>query len=243
MKCKLCRESADFGKSHVIPESFFLHRKIEHETPILSTNKAWAYPKKRPIGEYDPEILCKECETIFNSWDSYGKELLINKQSDFKTTEENGNILGYYTESFDYVKLKMFFISILWRASVSKRDLYAKVSLGPHEDILRDMIINTAPGTRDDYDIQLFRFAGVDYPIPILMPVEIRSSYGLRYYRIYLGDYFFDIKIDNQKTPKKHNLGIMGKSEKLWIPTINFRECQEYEIMRKVANAPSNKNI
>ena len=67
MKCKLCRVSSDFGKSHVIPESFLIHRKVEGEIPILATNKAGAYPKKRPIGEYDSEILCKECEKVFNS--------------------------------------------------------------------------------------------------------------------------------------------------------------------------------
>ncbi len=243
MKCKLCRESTDFGKSHVIPESFLLHRKIQGETSILATNKSDVYPQRRPIGEYDSEILCKKCETVFNSWDSYGKELLINKQNDFKITEENGAIISYHTESFDYAKLKMFFISILWRASISKRDFYTKVNLGPHEDVLRNMIINSDPGTMDDYDVQLFRFSGVDHPIPILMPVEIRSSYGLRYYRVYLGDHFFDIKVDKQKTPKKHNLGIIGKSEDLFVPTIKYKESQEYEVMRAIANAPANKNI
>ncbi|MDH5572705.1 MAG: hypothetical protein OEY89_13145 [Gammaproteobacteria bacterium] len=236
-------ESTDFGKSHVIPESFFLHRKVQGETAILTTNKKGVHPKKRPIGEYDTEILCKKCEKEFNAWDSYGKELLINKYSDFKTIEENGSTLGYYIESFDYVKLKMFFISVLWRASVSKRDLYKKVALGPHENILREMVTEANPGSKDNYDVQLFRFSGVDYPIPILMPVEIRSSYGLRYYRVYLGDHFYDIKVDKQKTPKNHNLGIIEKTGKLWIPTVNFRESQEYEIIKAVANAPTNKNI
>jgi len=235
--------SSDFGKSHVIPESFLIHRKAQGETPVLATNKAGTYPKKRPIGEYDSEILCKECETVFNSWDSYGKELLINKLNDFKIAKKDGNIIGYYTESFDYVKLKMFFISILWRASISKRDLFKNANLGPHEDILRNMITNEDIGTMDYYDVQIFRFSGVDYPIPILMPVEIRSSYGLRYYRIYLGDIFFDIKVDKQKTPAKHNFHIMGKFEKLFVSTVNFRESQEYEVMRAVANAPENKYL
>jgi len=202
MNCRLCKNSGNFGKSHVIPESFFLHRKVEGETPLITSSKDGFYPKRRPIGEYDTNILCKGCETTFNTWDDYGKTLLLDKIDEFEVINENNIAIGYQLNSFDYQKLKMFFISVLWRAGVSERDFYKKVSLGPHEQKLREMVLNSDAGKEEAYATQLFRFSQESFAIPILMPMKIKSSYGYTYYRIYLGDYFADIKVDKRPTPR-----------------------------------------
>ncbi len=242
MKCHLCKNSTDFGKSHIIPESFFLSEGDATETPFMASNQAGNYPKRRPVGEYDSEILCKGCEKTFGAWDNYAKVLLLDEFDQLKIFKEGDEIIGYQRDTFDYLKLKLFFISVLWRASISKREYFKLVNLGPHEEIIREMILSGSPGNADDYSIQIFRFTGVDYGIPIIMPVHIRTKYDFRYNRIYLGSYFFDIKLSKRKTPEKYRLGELNQNDPIIIPCKNIKEMDEYRILKMVAKAPHNAN-
>ncbi|MFZ1546919.1 MAG: hypothetical protein WAT12_07435, partial [Candidatus Nitrotoga sp.] len=189
------------GKSHIIPESFFLSEGSDDETPFLATNIPGIFPKRRPIGEYDDKILCKECEKLFGPWDNYAKVLLIDEVGQFQLVAEDKDYKGYSKEKYDYKKLKLFCLSVLWRASVSNRACFERVSLGPHEKVIRDMIQTGDPGSKDKYSVQLYRFHGADYGMPVLMPNKMRTKYGFQYHRIYLGSNFFDIKTDKRKTP------------------------------------------
>ena len=43
--------------------------------------------------------------------------------------------IGYIVDNFEYSKLKLFFISMVWRASVSSHKYFNRISLGEFEDI------------------------------------------------------------------------------------------------------------
>jgi hypothetical protein len=43
----------------------------------------------------------------------------------------------------------MFHLSLLWRMSVSKHPYFKEVSLGPHEEVLRRMLLEARPGEPD----------------------------------------------------------------------------------------------
>ena len=244
MICKLCEKSDDFGKSHIIPKSFFLNGGTTDEVLIVAYSKGGEFPKRRRIGEFDKEILCKECEKKFDAWDDYAKLLLIDEIDNFhEIKNEEGEIIALSRDSFDYKKIKLFFISVLWRAGVSKRQFFEKVSLGPHEDTLREMILARDPGDKETYLVQPYRFNAMPDGIPIIMPIHIRSSYGFQYYRIYLGRIFYDVKVDSRKTPKKYSLGGIEKGKPLLIPNSDIKEMDEYNILKQVANAPQNATV
>ena len=240
MTCELCGASDDLGKSHIIPESFFVAAGSKNETLILATNKEDELPKKRPIGEYDSEILCKSCEKIFGDWDNYGKNLLIDEYKASNPIVENGQIIGHEIPQYEYPKLKLFLLSMVWRAGASKRPFFEKVKLGPHQDGLRKMIVANNPGSKDKYSVQVFSFRGMPYGYPILMPIRLMSTGGINYYRFYLGELFFDIKIDSRKTPSKFGIGEIEDGKSLLIVSKNIQEMSEFKIFKKVANAPNN---
>jgi hypothetical protein len=242
MTCKLCRSSTDFGKSHIIPESFFREGGSVGETPLMLSSNAKVYPKRRPIGVYDQTILCKSCETKFSDWDDYGKKFLLDEFEAFSQIKAHDKIVGYSTDVFDYEKLKLFFVSVLWRASISSQPFFEHVDLGSHEARLKEIIDSRTPPGPDDYACILYRFSGFPDPLPILMPLKTRSSYGLTYYRIYLGSYFLDIKVDRQPTPKQFSAGTIQRGEPLVIVAKDIKECREAEIFRKIVNAPQNDN-
>ena len=213
----------------------------DDETPFLATNREGVFPKKRPIGEYDPEILCKECEKTFGEWDDYAFDLLVNRFSQFTHVVDESTEIAYYKKDYDYGKLKLFCISVLWRAGISQRDYFKAVDLGNHEPTLRELIHSRAPGKCDEYSVQFFRFTGFDYGIPIIMPVHIDARSGFEYYRIYLGRLFFDIKVGTVPAGE-HGIGQLCEGSPLVVTNMDIRSMDEYRVLKLVANSPNNAN-
>ena len=79
MTCCYCRQDKKLIKAHIIPEGFFRRLREEQNPPMMLTNTAGEYPKKMPIGVYDKNILCDECEKIFGVWDEYAQQLLTDE--------------------------------------------------------------------------------------------------------------------------------------------------------------------
>ena len=48
-------------------------------------------------------------------------------------------------EKIDYTKFKLFLLSLLWRASISKLPIFKDINLGPYEDKIRQMILDNNP--------------------------------------------------------------------------------------------------
>ena len=53
----------------------------------------------------------------------------------------------------DYTQLRLFYLSLLWRMSVSTHPYFKEVSLGPHEEVLRRMLLEGRPGEPDQYGL------------------------------------------------------------------------------------------
>ncbi|GJL83991.1 MAG: hypothetical protein DHS20C01_36250 [marine bacterium B5-7] len=241
MICKFCDKDKKLCKSHIIPESFFKFGHVANDNPYLISNKNDHHPQRRPIGEYDNSILCANCENVFSVWEQYGKEILLDRFQEFSEIVEDGQPIGSSLTDWNYGQLKLFCLSVVWRASVSTQPMFKKVNLGPHDEQIRKLLASRNPTDPDDYAISIFRFTGVDYGLPTLMPLKIRSTYGLIFYRIYWGDFFFDIKVDKQRTPEKYTLGTLIPGEALIIYNRNIRESREYDILRKIARHNENK--
>lgn len=234
MKCKLCDESTNFGKSHIIPKSFFAPLRQENKAPLLLTDTKGEFPKKRPAGEYDSEILCKECEKTFDAWDSYGKELLIDQFENFERIEHGEGEFFYKVAKYDYKKIKLFLVSILWRASVSKRKFYEKVNLGPYEAIAKKMILKNDPMEPTVFPAV---FAKYEHPLAggMLEPCIIKME-GVNYYQLNLLDYSIHIKVDKRNGPVSlQNLAIKPEGP-LYVIGRDFTESKDFKIMHTIVN-------
>ena len=148
MKCKLCLLAKPLlNKSHIIPD--FMYQELfdkDHKIYRLKTSNTDKYSKV-PTGEYDQNILCAECDNVrIGQFEHYASKVLYGGKlavSEFPTfiNQVNPHGMKYtYCQNINYKKFKLFLLSILWRASISKRDFFSSVSLGPHEEIIRQMI-------------------------------------------------------------------------------------------------------
>lgn len=216
MICKGCGEDKKLIKAHVIPESFFRGLKDGDKAPRIHSTEDGVHPKKAPIGVYDQEILCFDCEQVFKKVDDYGYKVLIKEEDNLETLEHDGKIVGYRANNIDYEFLKLFFLTVLWRASVSKHYFYSGVNLGALEKKLKDLIWKNSSGDNHDFSFVLAKFEGDGVARTILDPHQERW-FNVRYYRFYLYGYVLYIKADSQKTPLHWEKFISTSNEDLIV--------------------------
>lgn len=137
--CCLCGVRKKLCKAHIIPEAFYSFK----ETGALRKVTISDFPKRLQIGEYDSTILCADCDNLFSSYENYAKQVLCDTfLNQFKKETQNGTIYIVHKGSFNYKKLRVFFLSLLWKASVSKTDACADVVLGRYEKLLYKILTN-----------------------------------------------------------------------------------------------------
>lgn len=155
--CRLCHSAGELRFSHILPEFLYKplydekHRFIglKHE-PEPGTNEDLL---QKGIREY---LLCADCEQHLSKFERYASQVL-RKLPD--TSREPPGAVVRVTE-VDYARFKLFQMSLLWRAGVSKQASFQGIYLGPHEPKLRQMIHEANPGEPLDYGCVLIRTRG-----------------------------------------------------------------------------------
>lgn len=159
MICKLCQEDTKLlKKSHIIPD--FMYKEIYDEKHFLYRGSAKNLDKMQtvPTGEYDSNILCKNCDNeIIGSYESYGSGVFFDglPQSNCPTFK-SGKINDIHVtlfENLEYDKFKLFLLSLLWRASISNRKFFKNVNLGDDEERIRKLLLSGKAGNDSSYPI------------------------------------------------------------------------------------------
>lgn len=135
--CKLCHERSDFVDAHIVPSSFYPVLDRAKESFLLLSNNPNVRMNRSRTGIYDRELVCAGCEKIFDPFDDYAAKLLLDGKDRHRLITHDGKPLAYEAEAFDYPKLKLFLLSMLWRAAESTRPEFSKVQLGPYLPELR----------------------------------------------------------------------------------------------------------
>lgn len=149
--CALCGMNAKLVKSHIIPE--WAYRPLfDQKHRILKIKSDNPSPVGFvPTGEWD-RFLCHECEASFQKLDEYGRAIIFSEPGQPTFGIGTGPTeYGVDIYPVDYKRIKLFQISVLWRASVCKREFFKDINLGEHEPTIRDMLINGNAGASDDY--------------------------------------------------------------------------------------------
>ncbi len=199
MICQLCGYDKKLIKAHVIPEGFFRQLRSKHRTQEIHTNKEGEYPKRALIGIYDKEILCAKCDNRLAPWDNYAQQVLLQSVSEDHGIYYNHQKIAYKIVDFDYKPLKLFFVSLLWRASVSTHKFYQRISVGPFEQKLKEMILSENPGPPLMFAVTLAKFSNPNI-MPIMDPHQDKFE-GINYCRFYLSGFVAYIKVDNLTVP------------------------------------------
>jgi len=197
MICKLCLEDKPLIEAHVIPESFY--RIDPRSVPRVASNIPGSHRKRSPKGIYDTTIVCQSCERLFSQPDDYAQKVLLRDIGNAAPVKINGEAVAFLLPDIDYQRMKMFFITLLWRASVSSHAFFSKIDIGPFEAILRETIRKNDPGDPEFFGVVLGKF-DQDLGTAMLNPHR-EKFFGVNFCRFYLADYVAYIKVDKRNTP------------------------------------------
>ncbi|HEO9035869.1 hypothetical protein LQ759_15010 [Serratia marcescens] len=136
--CKLCGNEAILKMSHIIPRSYYKRLKRE-SGQLLLVSSSEEEPK---LTNSDPKerLLCGDCEQFLSSnYEVYGTVILRRSENVIKNDDH------IVINGFDYKRTYLFFISILWRASLSIHPTFQAVLLEERlQELLRQCIFSNS---------------------------------------------------------------------------------------------------
>lgn len=149
--CKLCLHERVFVNAHIIPESFY--KKLyndQHQFTDARERDEVIENKRRRKGIRDNSILCSECDRLILGrlddyaakvfWGYRNLDIQINEYHD----KNDPRIRWRVANNVNTETLKVFFLSILLRADVTKNSFFEDVSLGSaHNSALRRLFLIT----------------------------------------------------------------------------------------------------
>lgn len=205
--CKLCLESKPICDSHIIPRHFF--RKRDTGSGMFEIISGEPLKKRIPTG-WTEKLLCRDCEQHVGRFDDYAAKFFGASASWEVVQVQEINL--FMVHEFDFSLLKLFFVSLLWRAAVSSIPAFEAVSFSStYEEELRKMILNSDPGNEDKYATVIFKFQPYknEYEKITLSPHKIRHNGSVTYFQVQLNEFPCRIKVSNQKDSARY--------EGLWL--------------------------
>lgn len=138
--CKFCGQEKELIESHIIPKC--LHQLNKHKQMVGIQPSHKVIDKVNYQNGFKEPLLCATHDTEIGKYDGYANKIL-NRALHRYTFTNFGEIKTYLikAQEFDYRKLRMFFISIAWRASISSESF----SLGRYENIALRILKDEIP--------------------------------------------------------------------------------------------------
>lgn len=169
-------------KSHIYPEFFYeaIYSSEKHRflaVPLEDSRRMQLHQKG-----LREKMLCSECEAKFAEWEDYSSKLLRGQQSlDFEQRRDRTIVHGV-----QYAPFKLFHMSLIWRAGVATSPDFSGVSLGPHANWLKRLLVDDNPGEEGDYPCM---FVVVPDPLGIswqamMLPLAFRVGRHRAYYSL-----------------------------------------------------------
>jgi hypothetical protein len=114
------------------------------------------------------------------------------------------------------LSLKLCLLSILWKMSISDRDSYRGVALGPFEATIRQMLLDKNPGRTDEFSMFIYRLVG-EVDSSTLRPTVLFKDGGINVYELGLPGYVAFIKVDKRPPPQPVRERVLARGKPLVI--------------------------
>lgn len=173
-------------------------------------------------------LLCGDCEQRFNKPETYVKRFFYGHSNPIRF---QAHILQNEPLKTDYTLMKLFQLSILWRASEAKGSFYKKVTIADfHRERLRQMLLNDNPGKDFEYCCGMVRSVaceGLDFVMKahdisietgIFEPVSHQGA-GWQTFLFSMGGLWWLFCVSDSKPPEMMANSYMDESGQLPLPT------------------------
>lgn len=213
MICKLCGENKNLIDAHIVPKALIREILPSDGKALMIIEKGLPFTPKSWSGEYDSEILCSSCDAYLGIFEEIGINILRSVES-YETivSSVDQRVKVYKLIDFNYVSFKLFILSILWKASISKRFAYEAVCLGSYENQVKQMLLNKDFGKDEEFSVfigkyrpsEINEYQQVKHVMHKVMmsPLKIRID-NITYYELPLLEYMVYVKVSNRPVPRR----------------------------------------
>jgi hypothetical protein len=181
------------------------------------------------LGEYDSNILCAECDQHLGKNDDYA----VDSCRTFQVGEG-----GLFEDlSIDAERFSKFVLSLLWRASISKRGRFCGVfSFGPYERVAKSIIFSD--GSFADFRAFKLLVSGVrskTHDIKRIITDPIRFKFErLNSYSFILGGFRFTAVLDGQELPAHFDMLMVNRTNVFRGVVLEFEQLPEFARLREI---------
>jgi hypothetical protein len=243
--CRLCDQDVPLVKAHIVPRTFFVGTGDDRHKGKLLSNLPNSFPQQSKTGPYDESILCAKCDAKIGVWDDYAARVLIRGVDSLVPFHSGLSPIAYLRAEYDYATLKLFFLSLLWRAGISSHRMFARVRLGSHSDRLKGLLLASNPGDAQEYATVLSVYsekgAPAQFGAGVMDPVAERYE-GLRVYRFALGRVSAWVKVDSQTYGLPQTVLMLQPSTPLIFLARDLASSTEFQAMCAIITAEQNAN-
>ncbi len=180
--CKLClQEKPLLKKSHIIPDFVYRDGNLYHPGHKLKMIELGAALQGRLVqsgsqsdGVYDKYILCDCCDRqIIGSLESYVKPVLYGEDKVGIKGDRKKVGDSLLLTNINYLKMKLFFFSILWRSSLSKQPFFKDINIRPAAmEKLRKMILNNEINDHESFPLLFLTCSDKQWSQSLLAPLS-----------------------------------------------------------------------
>ena len=150
---------------------------------------------KPELGEYDRDIICRDCDNKLGVFDDYAIDVC---RAFKKKHTRDGKLFAIL--NIDDDKLAKFILAVLWRASISKRESFFGIRLGPYEPQARDVLFGAAPlSSLRAFQVIAQRYENEKISVESIASYPVRHGKGAwNVYSLSVGGFGFIAKLDNR---------------------------------------------
>lgn len=238
--CALTGEQGRFRKAHIIPEAL-----TRHDVPGQPFYQAGqgAKPVKRMTSWYDSNLVTARGEEILAGYDDWAIRTLRRHRMVWsgwrgnrlvaKDMVSSGALSVRQIAGADWLRLRLFYLSVLWRAAATSREEFAEVQLPTaHLERLRSMVLNGDPRPLNFFPIvlaQLSTRGPAHNQTPLSGTIDLGPEGPIQSQSVRIFRFFFDglaahVYRDQLPPSRLEGLGTLalGASETLSVTAIPF---------------------
>lgn len=251
-KCVLCMRESELRKSHIIPEWAYSNLyDTKHRQLRLSMKEDKIYGlSQQGVYEY---LLCGNCEVMLSKYEGFARNFYLSmKDGNFRNAEFNKiNHHCWLVKGIDYAPLKMFYLSILFRACISTDEMFKYYTLSTDRiERLRFVLYNETLTGIDYYPIVLGKpfYNGIFLDNVLLTQSRNGLNYNCEvarfmfmgiYVTVFLDEQFKNMEVLSKAIKAEEFLIHRADIEEHFDPDVIYRMVSNSELVRKFYDLPN----
>jgi hypothetical protein len=226
--CQLCLgdDKILVKQSHIIPAFMYNGLFDENHTMLCARLKNHDRPpQKSQTGYWDKNILCKECENLhLGELDRYASSVIFGgvgvKNVGMHPVQEPGKLRVLKVSNLDF-KFKIFILSVLWRAHISKHSFFKNIDLGDEAEKLRKVIRPGSELSTQNYSVNIFGIIGKEGgPVKFILEPFYRPSPTGNLAVFYINGFLYLINIGVNQFYQRYEKYALASTGSLTIPLL-----------------------